>query len=75
MITTPLKRKILDTQLPPAACTQEMLDEIKRFAKDQDTSVSSVIRYAVAFFLDENSSKSKEKLEYQSFQSDKVNHG
>lgn len=54
-----IKRQILDTHLPPAACSKEMLEQIKEVAKREETSASAVIRYAISLFLQGRNGKSR----------------
>ena len=62
MDTTLLKRKVLNAHLPPAACTSEMLKDLSDFADSEHTSMSAVIRHAVALFLAEKNGKSSQKI-------------
>lgn len=61
----PMKRKVLDTHLPPAACTTEMLEQIKAVADREQTSQSAVMRHAIALFLERENSKSSQEIDNQ----------
>ncbi len=65
MASLPLKRKVLDTHFPPAACTTEMLEQLKEVAEREQTSQSAVMRHAIALFLARENSKSSQKLDKQ----------
>lgn len=54
-----LHRETLPRNLPAAACTEDTYDQVRQFAKDQNTSMSAVIRAAVALFLEKNDSKTR----------------
>lgn len=60
-----LKRETYDNRLPAAACTSEMLKDVKALAKQENTSESAIIRAGVAFILREMSRKSNKKIEKQ----------
>lgn len=65
METSTMKRKVLDNHLPPAACTTDMLEQIKTIASREQTSASAVMRHAIALFLERENSKSSQKLDKQ----------
>jgi len=60
-----MKRKVLEAHLPPAVCTPEMLDGIRKVAEREQTSVSAVMRHAIALFLERENSKSSQKIDKQ----------
>lgn len=57
-----MKRKVLDKHLPPAVCTSEMLKQLKQVADREETSVSAVMRHAIAIFLANEDSKTSQKI-------------
>lgn len=61
----PMKRKVLDTHLPPAVCTAEMLEQLKEVADREQTSVSAVMRHAIAIFLASENRKTSKKIDKQ----------
>lgn len=52
------RRPRLTAQLPPAVVTPDLHDRLTQFARENNASVSEIIRCAVEFFLSANSSKS-----------------
>jgi hypothetical protein len=61
-----LKPTYLDKQLPAAAVTEEMFDDVKAVADAEGVSVSAVIRYALHLFLQGNSDKIRVKSDITS---------
>ena len=57
-LTTPRKSKTLTFSLPP-----EMEAQVRRVMKDDDLSVSELLRQAIRLFMEEREWRTRERLE------------